>query len=636
MTTPLNTHKEDIIKKLSLESFDDMEMCQGHGELPTITPGDVVDMSLSPKDSGFVSPDLEEGDQPLAVVFVRRKEKKDDKKDEDKKKSSKQTFNWKPVASAIDAGSEEPVLEAVKTCKSEKDWKTVIKKFKKNHKDSNDGDIFETLKKSDLTDKVEAALKENNIPFKPASSGDSSSSSSSSSSHGDDEEQVAAAVPGEQDDTICEECGNPNSQPFCGNSGKRHVAKQSSPMGQFSSDRACTQCGDGMLDEDAKQAVYVCLDCDGKFCEVCWDHEHRNRKRAHHAKYLLFYECDLCPFGNRESQAALWFCDTCRLLLCKQCWFNEHKNPRRRGHTKQFLYPGGESGEYHNATIGSQNVDCPSVPFDVTPYGTFIKTANDRICTICHSIDGHPGIYFCSQCDPINPEILCVNCWVTEHRMPHRRSHAKHLSLFPCDVCYDTEGRPAILMCPTCQLKLCSSCHDIEHRNPARQGHTGDPLYFDITDPDARTQLDMLESLSKALPIQRVTEPPEYPTPDLRGGAIYSHYDPSFAPSSALYSPPPHRIQTPDKNSVYYSPSRYDVPQQGYDSFPSDEPAALSPQQELDRFQHFRTRLSRFYHVYNPSKLPSVATCLKEYQGYEEDLMAALVRRYGPEPPEGV
>ena len=135
--------------------------------------------------------------------------------------------------------------------------------------------------------------------------------------------------------------------------------------------------------------------------------------------------------------------------------------------------------------------------------------------------------------------------------MPHRRAHVKHLSLLPCDVCYDTEARPAHMMCPTCQLKLCSSCWDLEHRNPARHGHVGDPLYVDVSDPGARSQLDVVESLSKSLPIQRVTEPPQYPTPDLRGGAVYSQ-DPNFSFSSTLYSPPPNRMQTPDHNSPVF------------------------------------------------------------------------------------
>eukprot|EP00662_Eupelagonemidae_sp_cell21_P016991 gene16991-25364_t len=41
-------------------------------------------------------------------------------------------------------------------------------------------------------------------------------------------------------------------------------------------------------------ALYICTECDEKLCESCWDVEHKNKKRAHHAKLLLYFECDLC------------------------------------------------------------------------------------------------------------------------------------------------------------------------------------------------------------------------------------------------------------------------------------------------------------------------------------------------------
>eukprot|EP01062_Namystynia_karyoxenos_P036499 TRINITY_DN2658_c0_g1_i2.p1 TRINITY_DN2658_c0_g1~~TRINITY_DN2658_c0_g1_i2.p1 ORF type:complete len:532 (+),score=183.37 TRINITY_DN2658_c0_g1_i2:79-1596(+) len=47
-----------------------------------------------------------------------------------------------------------------------------------------------------------------------------------------------------------------------------------------------------------------------------------------------------------------------------------------------------------------------------------------------------------------------------------------------------------------------------------------------------------------------------------------------------------------------------------------------------------RRRLMSFYQHYNPSKLPSVARCLREYRGHEEKLFEALVQKYGPEPPD--
>eukprot|EP00659_Diplonema_papillatum_P020711 gene20711-31915_t len=47
-----------------------------------------------------------------------------------------------------------------------------------------------------------------------------------------------------------------------------------------------------------------------------------------------------------------------------------------------------------------------------------------------------------------------------------------------------------------------------------------------------------------------------------------------------------------------------------------------------------RRRLLNFYQKYNPSKLPSVTDCLKEYRGHEDKLFAALAKKYGPEPPD--
>lgn len=49
-----------------------------------------------------------------------------------------------------------------------------------------------------------------------------------------------------------------------------------------------------------------------------------------------------------------------------------------------------------------------------------------------------------------------------------------------------------------------------------------------------------------------------------------------------------------------------------------------------------RRRLMSFYQHYNPSKLPSVARCLREYRGNESRLFDALVRKYGPEPPDSL
>ncbi|KAJ9447837.1 hypothetical protein DIPPA_15164 [Diplonema papillatum] len=47
-----------------------------------------------------------------------------------------------------------------------------------------------------------------------------------------------------------------------------------------------------------------------------------------------------------------------------------------------------------------------------------------------------------------------------------------------------------------------------------------------------------------------------------------------------------------------------------------------------------RQRLLRFYELYNPAKLPSVALTLHEYCGREDELFRKLVDYYGPEPPD--
>eukprot|EP01059_Diplonema_ambulator_P013863 TRINITY_DN2455_c0_g1_i1.p1 TRINITY_DN2455_c0_g1~~TRINITY_DN2455_c0_g1_i1.p1 ORF type:complete len:405 (+),score=50.67 TRINITY_DN2455_c0_g1_i1:1878-3092(+) len=344
---------------------------------------------------------------------------------------------------------------------------------------------------------------------------------------------------------------------------------------------------------------------------------------------ICYYECDLCPAGGTQH-AALWYCDACRLLLCKQCWWNEHKNPKRRDHYKQFLYPEGEDGPYRAATIDSQSVDCPAAAFDIESYGAFIRSPADRTCTICSSTDGSPATFVCKECDTESPEHLCVECWSAEHRMPARRGHMKKLLLFPCEICADVEMRPATLFCSLCQMRLCLNCWDLEHRNPQRSGHAQSQLYLDIASDDTHQQLSNIELLAKSLPTSRADDPPSY-GPAHGAGALYPYEVGQYNgyPTSGHSV-----IRTPSasvNSSPYMSPDRYDLPQQPYDSF-GGAPANMSPQQEADRFYHFRKRLSRFYQVYNPSKLPSVASCLKEYKGYEEDLMAALVRRYGPEP----
>ena len=43
-------------------------------------------------------------------------------------------------------------------------------------------------------------------------------------------------------------------------------------------------------------------------------------------------------------------------------------------------------------------------------------------------------------------------------------------------------------------------------------------------------------------------------------------------------------------------------------------------------------RLTAFYHYYNPKKIPQIDSILLTYSGIEEQLFAALVKKYGPEP----
>ena len=354
---------------------------------------------------------------------------------------------------------------------------------------------------------------------------------------------------------MCADCNNELTQPFCGVTGRPHVQNNpaanadSKPFSseQFSSDRACTQCGDGMLEDEAQQAVYVCLDCDAKLCEVCWDHEHRNKKRSGHAQHILYFDCDLCPFGDNPSspRPALWFCDVCRLLLCKQCWFNEHKNRGRRSHQSQFLYPGGESGPHAASTIDAQTLEVPAGNFDITPFGGFVKDPSERICTICNGAEGSAA-YFCIECDLHNPERLCGNCWATEHRMPHRRGHVKKVMMYECDVCLDHEHRAASVICRTCNLKLCRQCLDIEHRNPQRHGHATETLYNDIQDPEARRLIDTVAIVGDGIPSQQTALLPAHPSPGV--GAVYptdlALVNYPFMPAHLVSASPP-RILTP-------------------------------------------------------------------------------------------
>ena len=46
----------------------------------------------------------------------------------------------------------------------------------------------------------------------------------------------------------------------------------------------------------------------------------------------------------------------------------------------------------------------------------------------------------------------------------------------------------------------------------------------------------------------------------------------------------------------------------------------------------YSDRLTRFYQNYDEAKVASVPTLLQKYKGKEEQLLAAMVKKYGPEP----
>ncbi|KAJ9471048.1 hypothetical protein DIPPA_09738 [Diplonema papillatum] len=628
---PLSKHAADICKKLGVAGIDEVSLFQGSGTLPDVSAGAAFDLEKSPKDEGLVPDDAKDGDEPIALIFVKKKTDDQPAEGEDGGAEGKEAPADPPVETYDAAGAAKTIFEAIdglgtdegaiyKTVESvnrHNDWCAIAREFKANHAGCHDGDLLKALK-DDLTDEEYDKIKESLAaklidiedltpkPEDPAAGGGGG----------------GGGAPAADPNAKCPDCDNLMSQPFCGKTGRPHPQQPAAgaggaggaASGQFSSDRACTQCGDGMLDDEPRQAVYVCLDCDGKFCEVCWDFEHRNKKRAGHQQYLLFFDCDLCKLmPTREPKAAVWFCDPCKMLLCAQCWHGEHKNPLRRDHLPQFLYPGGEHGPHRAATIDAQPVDTTATEFDVSPHGAFIRSPQDLICTVCNSASGNPAIYICNECDPSNPEMLCEECWAIEHRMPHRRGHPKRFLLHPCEICGDREGKPAIMNCAACHLKLCANCWENEHKNPARQGHTGEQLYRDTPNTGPGSFLG-------GTPYQ---------------GAPYAPHHPMSGPASP-YSDygSPHRIMTPGPPSL--SPDRdyvYDPFASVYDTYDTMG-YEMDGQVEMERFHHYRQRLCRFYQVYNPSKLPSVSSCLKEYQGYEEDLMAALVRRYGPEPIE--
>ena len=63
------------------------------------------------------------------------------------------------------------------------------------------------------------------------------------------------------------------------------------------------------------------------------------------------------------------------------------------------------------------------------------------------------------------------------------------------------------------------------------------------------------------------------------------------------------------------------------------EPPAAAAVAPTTASESARSRLTRFYEKYNPSKLGSVDQTLEAYAGREEEMFTALVGKYGPEPP---
>eukprot|EP01062_Namystynia_karyoxenos_P052124 TRINITY_DN4141_c2_g1_i3.p2 TRINITY_DN4141_c2_g1~~TRINITY_DN4141_c2_g1_i3.p2 ORF type:complete len:489 (+),score=140.73 TRINITY_DN4141_c2_g1_i3:1695-3161(+) len=105
----------------------------------------------------------------------------------------------------------------------------------------------------------------------------------------------------------------------------------------------------------------------------------------------------------------------------------------------------------------------------------------------------------------------------------------------------------------------------------------------------------------------------------------------------------------PEGKQWVYFKDKWDIHGRGWTSYRKAAPqaaehdaigaAAARPAVALQRRSarvdpHLRQRLFSFYQHYNASKLPSVVSTLLEYAGFEEALFDALVRKYGPEPPD--
>lgn len=76
----------------------------------------------------------------------------------------------------------------------------------------------------------------------------------------------------------------------------------------------------------------------------------------------------------------------------------------------------------------------------------------------------------------------------------------------------------------------------------------------------------------------------------------------------------------------------------GPEPSPSTSTSATAPQPELHPSSakgDIATRVRRFYEVYNPTKIALADKQLEKYKGHDDELIAALIAKYGPEPMEG-
>eukprot|EP00759_Apiculatamorpha_spiralis_P046665 PhF_6_TR42921/c0_g1_i2/m.65074 len=69
------------------------------------------------------------------------------------------------------------------------------------------------------------------------------------------------------------------------------------------------------------------------------------------------------------------------------------------------------------------------------------------------------------------------------------------------------------------------------------------------------------------------------------------------------------------------------------DHMQQQEAPIEAPSWTDEEAEHVRSRLIRYYTLYNEEKVSSIDNIMDMYNGKTEDLFAALVQRYGPEPP---